>query len=387
MTKPKRNRRRQSGSIHKRKDGRWAATLDLGYVAGKRKRKTIYGKTKAEVDEKLTKLKNEQLMGLPVLDERRTVSDFLTSWLTGLRTEPLKQSTRQRYDEMVRLHLQPSLGRIRLVRLTPDHLLELYAAKLDSGLKPATVRHIHAVIRRALRRAEERGHVARNVAALVSPPRVEREEMDFLTEDEVELFLKSVRGDPFEALYVLAVVTGMREGELLGLRWSDINFDKGVVSVQRQIQRITGKGLVTSTPKTVRGRRSIPVPSGAIRKLRTHRAAQAKALLAIGEQRRPTDYVFTNALGGPIDASNMLHRSFKPLLARAKLRPIRFHDIRHTAITLWIASGIDAVAISRLAGHSSVAFTLDQYGHVFPSTFDRAAEVMGETLNRAAGAG
>jgi integrase len=241
----------EEGTIRKRGDGRWEARIPVNGS----KRKSLYAKTRQAAARRLTDARHDLDRGLPLLDERQTVGQYLEVWIQTVKPQ-IRPSTWRRYSDFVRVHLIPALGRIALAKLTPQHLQALYASKLMSGLSSTTVRHIHATLHRALKDALLMGLVQRNVTELVRGPRRASAQMLTLTEEQAKRFLEVTRSDRFGALYVLALTTGMREGELLGLRWRDIDFDHQRLQVLMNIQE-TPKEYVHGETKTASSRRSI----------------------------------------------------------------------------------------------------------------------------------
>ncbi len=219
------------GSIYHRADGRWEArvSLDNGH------RKAFYGRTRPEVSQKLAAALKARQDGLPPVSERQTVRQYMGHWLESTRPS-LRPKTWLRYEQLLRIHVVPEIGKVRLVRLSPQHLQKLYAGRLDAGLSPASVLQLHAVLRRALGHATKWSLVARNVASLVTPPRIERREMTTLSSEQARILLEAVAGDRIEALYVLAINTGMRQGEILALRWKDVDLDGGTVQFKATLQ-------------------------------------------------------------------------------------------------------------------------------------------------------
>lgn len=368
------------GSIYKRADGRWAAVIHLGYEGGRRRRKAFYGPTRQAVAERLAEALKARQDGLPLAGDRQTVRQYLDGWLASVRPS-LRPATWQRYRQYVTLHAVPVLGRLRLSRLTPQHLQGLYAGKLKEGLSPTSVRHLHAVLHRALWQAARWGLAARNVADLVTPPRAKRRDMKTLSPEEARRFLEAAQGDRFHALYVLALSTGMRQGELLALHWANVDLDKGTAQVTGTLQQI-GRGFAVTEPKTAHSRRQVALTRTAVETLRQHRVAQAEARLRLGAAWTDADLVFCNEIGGFVDASNLVRRSFLPLLRRAGLPRIRFHDLRHTAATLLLSEGVHPKIVSEMLGHSQIAVTLDLYSHVTPTMQREAAEAMEAVLGR-----
>lgn len=356
------------GSIVKRSDGRWMARVDLGWINGRRTRKAIYGKTRQEVARKLSAALRAHQDGLPLSDERVTVESFLHDWLASARTA-VRQRTWQTYESYVRIHAIPALGRIPLAKLEPKHLQRLYAERLAAGLSPTTVHHLHAVLHRALGQAARWGMVPRNVASLVDSPPMARHEMRTLNPEEAKAFLETAAGDRLEALYVLALTTGMRQGEMFRLRWPDVDLEAHTLSVRGET-------------KTAKSRRQIELADVAVDALRRHAARQGEECQAAGSLWQETGLVFTNSVGRALTPTNVTFCSFRPLLERAGLPLIRFHDLRHTAATLLLGKGVHPKVVSEMLGHSQVGVTLDLYSHVTPTMHRQAAAAFDELLGR-----
>lgn len=273
----------------------------------------------------------------------------------------------RRYHELVVLHILPTLGTVKLQKFTPQHLQRLYNQKGEEGYAPQTVKHIHRVLHKALNDALKWSIVARNVSDAVSAPRVLRQELRVLNGEQAQQFLAVAKDDPLEALYVLALTTGAREGELLGLEWEDFDLALGRMQIRRTITRLVNKGFTVSEPKTAKSRRAVHLTLLAIQALKRHRLRQNEARLAAGEAWDQQGWVFCNSVGRPIDAGNMIRRSFRPLLQKAELLIIRFHDLRHSATSLLLSLDVHPKIVQELLGHSQISLTLDTYSHVLPS--------------------
>jgi len=364
------------GSIYKREsDGLWVATVDLGYVNGKRRRKPLYGKTRREVAEKLKIALRDQQQGLPVATERQTVSQFLDRWLVEVVKPSVRPRTHQSYALHVRRDLGPTLGHHQLTKLTPAHVQAMMNAKLAQGLSPRTVQIIRSVLRRALGQALKWGLVARNVATLVDPPRAPRPEIHPLSPTQGCALLDAARGDRHEALYRVALSLGLRQGEALGLRWSDVDLEAGVLHVRQALQRVDRKLRVVPL-KTKRSRRSLPLPEVLVGALHDHRDRQQQARRAAGDRWRETELVFTSTIGTPAEPRNVT-RSFKALLTRAGLPDeTRFHDLRHSCASLLVAQGVHPRVIMEILGHSQISVTMNTYAHVLPAEQRAAAAIM-----------
>ncbi|HEX6349873.1 MAG TPA: tyrosine-type recombinase/integrase [Candidatus Dormibacteraeota bacterium] len=358
------------GSIHRRPDGRWEARVDLGWQGGHRARKSIYGATRQEVSRKLQQALRERELGTLRAGEQPRLADFLEGWLTSARPG-LAAKSYIAYELYARRHIIPELGHLRLDRLRPEHVQGLIDRKLAEGLSPQTVVHIRGILRRALNRALRFGLVGRNVVTLTDPPRLDRKQVAPLEPDQARAFLEAVRGDRMEALYVLALTTGLRQGELLGLTWSGLDAVTGEVRVSQALQRVHGE-LRFVAPKTAKSRRSVTLPEIALDALRGHRARQAEDRLLAGSDWKESDLVFTTRRGTPLEPRNAT-RGFKRLLRRARLPNIRFHDLRHSFATLLLIQGASPRVVMEMLGHSQIALTMNTYSHVIPAMQREAA--------------
>ena len=367
------------GSIYRRKDGRWVGQYTI-YTATGPKYRYLYGRTRAAVAEKLTTAMADRNGGLIFDAGNLTVGEYLDSWLSDSVRGTVRISTFERHEGIIRLHIKPSLGRVWLKKLTPAHVRGLHREKLDAGLAPATVRKIHSTLHKALSQAVSDGIVPRN-AADVKAPRPTPEEMRPLSEAEVRAFLDVAResGDRFEALYVLAITTGLRRGELLGLRWDDVSMERSTLRVGRALVREGGRHTLGET-KTRRGRRQINLTPRTVSTLKAHRKKQLEEKIKLSGLYKDHGLIFATRVGTPINPENLVNRSFKPLLERASLPEIRFHDLRHTCATLLLGRGVHPKLVQELLGHATIAMTLDTYSHYMPSMGDQAAGAMEDAL-------
>jgi integrase len=387
-------RRAQEGSIFQRKDGRWVGSLNLGWENGKRKRRHFYAATAAEVRDQLLKARSDQSQGLPVTTERQTVAKFLEGWLEHTLKNRAKPRSVESFTAIVNRHIVPEIGRIRLDKLTPQQVQALLEKKREpyktknkagkiiekNGLAPQSIAGIRTVLRSALGQALKWGMVARNVATLIDPPRIPRPQTHAIDVDGARKLLEVARGERFEAILVLALTLGLRRGEILGLRWSDVDFEKRTLRVNQAVQRIGGKLQVTEV-KTERSRRVLAIPESAVRVLKTRRAQQAQERLLAGSQWKDSDLAFTNVRGGPLEPIT-LHRDYKRMLKAAKLpTKVRFHDLRRTAASLLLAEGVHLRVIMELLGHSSISLTANTYAHVMPAAMRDVADRMESILS------
>ena len=366
------------GTISRRKDGRWEARYYVPTVNGT-KRKVIYGKTQAEVRDKLTKALSDRIDGIVYDDENMTVGEYLDVWLKGSVYGSVRQSTYDRDTNLVNNHIKPLLGGLKLKKLNSAHIQRFYRDRLNTGLSTSTVHKMHDILRRGLAQAVKWHLVPRNVADVVKPPRPVPKEMVALSTDETRKLLDAAAEDRLEALYVLAVHTGMRQGELLALRWQDVDMENAIVSVRRTLTRSGGK-VTFGEPKTKKSRRSIRLAPQAMEALRAHLERQLRDMEILGDRYRDQGLVFTTDTGAPINPSNLRQRSFAPLLKRAGLPHMRFHDLRHTCATLLLSRGVHPKFVQELLGHGTIAITLDTYSHVMPSMGDATARAMEDAL-------
>jgi integrase len=360
-----RRRGQGEGSIYRRPDGRWVAVLDLGWRDGKRTRKYLYGRTREQVARRLARALVQQQQGHEFANERLTLEQFLGRWLEAKRGT-VRPGTWSRYEELVGLHVNPKIGRRRLARLRPEQLQQFYG-ELQASRSPATVLKVHRMLHSAFKLAVRWGAMPQNTTELVIAPAVGRHEFDTFTAEQARRFLQAAQGDRLEALYVLAITTGMRQGELLGLRWQDVDLERRRLQLVRQL-------------KTRQSRRAVLLPELAATALVDHRARQAAEREQQGTCWEEHGLVFPNLAGRPLNPTNLRQRSFFPLLARAGLPRIRFHDLRHSCATLLLGEGVHPKIVSDLLGHSQIGITLDLYSHVTATMQAVAAEAMGRLL-------
>lgn len=367
------------GSVYQRQDGRWEGAVHMGYENGRRVRRFVIGATRTEVVSKLTvvlKARDEQR---PVPNQRDKLGPFLRRWLDEVARPTLRASTYASYDGILRCHLIPGLGRIPVAKLTPAELQALLNERLASGLSPRRVVYIHAVLRRALVTAEKWGMVSRNVAKLVDPPRVPRHEIEPLTPAQARRLIEAAAEDRLRALWVTALATGLRQGELLALCWEDVDLDaQKTLRVRHTLARVNGK-LELLEPKTDRSRRSVALPELVVSVLRAHRTRQRMERLVAGSRWQETGHVFTTTIGTPIEAARVT-RSFALALERAGLPRIRFHDLRHAAATFLLAQGFTLEDVKNLLRHSSIVLTSNTYGHVLEQRQRQVARGMDAVL-------
>jgi integrase len=352
------------GSVYRRSDGRVVGE----YEDANGKRRYVSGKTKAEVRQKLRKLLADRDEGIAYDSENLTVSDYLDRWLDAVKGS-VRERTWERHEQVVRLHLKPTIGGVKLDRLNALQVQSVYGQKLEAGLSPRSVEIIHATLHKALKQAVRWTLIPRNVAEAATPPRPTRREITPLSQEQARTLLEAARGDALYAFYVLAVTTGMRNGELLGLQWRDVDLEDRTLRVRRSV--FNG---VVSPPKTAAGHRTIHLSGLAVAALKEHRLATAK--------QRISEWVFSTKAGRPISVHNIHNRSWKPLLKRAGLpASTRMHDLRHTCATLLLSRSVPVKVVSEMLGHGDVAITLSVYQSVLPHMQESAARVMEEALS------
>lgn len=376
-----RKRGNGEGSVyHRKSDNKWVASVTLENG----KRKVFYGNTQKEVLEKLTKARHEQQQStLPTNTSRQTVEQFLKHWLENTQEQSVRPRTYERYEEVVRLHIVPALGRHQLQKLTVQHVQAFYARKLKEGLSPTTVNTFHNVLHKALDTARKWKLVVENVCDLVDAPRTEEYEAQPLTMEQIHTLLAKARGQKIEAMLILTLATGLRRGEVMGLKWQDINFKAGTLQIRRIMSRIPsklqrdGKKGYTETPtKTKKSRRSVIIAPFALKALEQHRTRQQVVKEQAGDRWIDHDLVFCTSIGTSLNPDRDIRLPLKKLLQEAGLPDIRFHDLRHSQATLLLGMGVHPKIVQEILGHSNVNITMTVYSHVLPSMQKGAMDML-----------
>lgn len=382
-----RTRANGDGTVYQRKDGRWEAA---GYVlapGNTRKRVRVYGATRRDAMTKLTEKIAASNRGLPIAAADSTVNAYLAYWLDGVAVHHLRENTHTRYAAAIRLHLNPGLGVKKLARLTTRDVrtfldglrttCQCCAQERDSvrrsccaigqccgkRLSPLTVTYVHAVLKSALEHAVREDELPRNVARNVKTTTPRPRRFQPLTTAEARRLLHAANGDRLRALYEVALRTGLRKGELLGLHWEDLALDDGTATIHRSLQRTRSQGLTVLNTKTLASERRIALPTECINSLKIHQERQQEERQAAGTSWTDNGLVFTTTKGKPLDPTN-LTRCFRRLLHDAELRTIRFYDLRHSTATLLLEQGVDLVVIKELLGHAHIGVTASVYAHV-----------------------
>lgn len=359
------NRRdKGDGSIYQRSNGRYVGE----YTDANSKRRYISGKNKPDVKAKLKAALKNTDEGITSQTRTMTVGTYMDQWLESVR-DTIRAGSFKPYEAITRLHIKPELGKLKLDKLNALQLQTLYRRKLDQGLSPRRVQYIHVTIKKALKDAVKLQLLSKNAADAVKPPRLIKREIVPLIQNQMRTLLDTVRGDKLEALYVLACTTGMRQGELIGLQWRDVDLEVGTLRVNRSVY-----DDAISPPKTDASRRTIRLSKLAIAALKAHR-------INVARDGRISEWVFSTSVGTPLSCHNLHNRSWKPLLQKAGLpHSTRFHDLRHSCISLLLSKGVPIKVVSEMAGHSDVSTTLSVYGHVLPDMQNLASDGMDEAL-------
>lgn len=412
------------GCVHQRKDKKWVGALTVGYENGKRKRKWVYADTRDEVVKKLKDEQDKVSKGLRPTDEMQTVGDYVEYWLEELVKPSVRVRTYESYKHELNKHILPALGKTRLSKLTPEHVQAFVAAK-STTLSPKTVRYHLSILRMALSKAERWGLVPRNVAKLVDAPRVPKRELEPMTAEQARAFLSALQGirydagdvvryygtayecqvphtsrsgaeptaapqfwkrveaadaphwlaeNPMADLFTLALSLGLRRGEVMGLRWIDVDLEAKTLRVANQIQRVNGE-LVASEPKTAESRRLLHLSDSLVALLKSHRAAQREARMKAGNEWTDTGLVFTSATGTPHDPRNV-KRCLDRTLEAARLGHFRVHDLRHFAASLMLAKGVELKVVSTILGHADIRTTANVYADVLPDLQRAATDLL-----------
>ena len=361
------------GSITRhKKSGLYMARYTVQMEGGP-KRKTIYGKTRSEVAQKLTKAMSDRDGGLNFDARNLTLGEYLSRWLRDSVHGTVRSSTYVRYEGLVRNHISPTLGHVKLSKLAPAHARSLYREKLDAGLSPRSVNYIHVCLHKALNQAVMDSMIPRNVADAVQAPQVHRKEVTPFSPEQVQVLLDAAHGDRLEALFIVALHTGLRRGEVLALKWTDVDFETGKLSVQRSL---AADGTL-NPPKRKSSKRTVRLTTGAVEALKQHKAAQNEERLRLGSLWQDHGLVFPNSVGRPMNGSNLYNRNWKSLLRRAGLpHSFTFHTLRHTFATTLLRQNVNPKIVQEALGHATITQTMDTYSHVMPDMQDMATKAL-----------
>ncbi|MDR3120055.1 MAG: site-specific integrase [Clostridiales bacterium] len=369
-------RGQNEGTIRQRPDGRWEARVTVGRNPnGSQKQRSFYGRTRKEVHEAAIAAQNDLNNGVYTSPSKMTVGEWLDVWFREYVLPLKRPSTARGYDDIITLHLKPELGTTPLRELRPEHLQALYNQKIRGGLSPRTVQHINAMLNAALGQALKNGLLTQNICRLVALPKVEPKKISFFTREEQRLFLEAAADHPLGLAFEMCLATGLRQSELLGLRWSDLQTDgqtdgkilrvNNTIMRQRTFRSDGKRGrtaIVEGRPKTTAGVREIPLSPLVCAKLEAHRRRRLEYRLSIGELWNETGFIFTSEVGTPIEPRRLL-KMFHAVLMKAGLKKAGLHTLRHTFATRAVEAGMNIKILSTVLGHKDIATTLNLYVH------------------------
>jgi integrase len=369
------------GSIYQRDDGLWVGAIDLGWVSGKRSRKVLNGRTRAEVVKKMMALQPVIAQGINPVSDLLTVEAYLEAWLRTRIPGTISVRTEMLYARAVHTYINPSLGKIRLVKLTPSDVARMLQDLEAKKYSPSTRRMARATLRRALRMAEQDGLLARNAAAIAEGPKMDQREGRSLTPEQAKVFLAAVKDHRLEAAYVLTLALGLRRGEVLGLTWGDVEAmeDTVVLNIRRQLVD-DRDGIHLSDLKTVGSRRRLHLSRPLIELLERRRVRQEAEELVRGPRwNNVDDLIFTTSVGTPLDPGEF-GKTVPKFCQDAGLGHWTIHELRHSCASLLIAQEVPLEVVAEQLGHASIRVTKDVYGHLMPSSRAKAAEAMRTVL-------
>ena len=365
-----RRRSRGEGTLVQLPSGSWRAQVCID-----RKRLSITKKTRGEAREWVREMQEKISLGMTYEASQTRLSQFMENWLRVKRYS-IRPATDRQYSDAVRIYILPSLGELKLIDITPKTIQAFIDSLSDAHVGRRTIQIVRLILHSCLQHAVDLAVIKYNPVEIVKAPKSDKRDLQVWNEDEVSLFLRSIEGERNENFYYLALTTGMRQGELLGLKWPDIEWKRGVIMVKRQAVRVRGGGYGFAEPKSKRGRRVVDLGIGSIEKLRTQYELINIGRQAMKESWTENELVFPTKRGTPQEGTN-IDREFKRLVAQAGLPKIRFHDLRHTAASILLSRGIPPVMIAEMLGHT-MGVLLSTYAHFIPSDQSEAARVMDE---------
>ncbi len=366
-----------AGQINKRGDS-WQVRIFLGRdTNGKRKyfNKTIHG-TKKDAQKFLTAKQREKDLGVLIEPAAMPLNEYLDKWLNEIAKHRVRESTFIQYSNVVKMYLVKHLGLIRLSDLQAYQIQKVYGDMQSKGLSARTVRYAHNILSSALKQAVKWKMINQNPCEICELPRMEKTEMMYFTPEETVSFLNTAKANRWFPLFLLAIETGMRPEEYLGLQWKDIDFENKTLSVRRAVNKTIGGRFIFVEPKTKRSSRSIPMSNSCLTALKTHRIKQLEERMKLGASYENLDLVFASEIGSIYDIKNLRDRHFKKIRDEAGLPEIRLYDLRHTTATLLLSAGENPKVVSERLGHASIVLTLDTYSHVLPTMQAEATNKM-----------
>jgi len=355
------------GTVYKRKDGRWCAQVSLSG-----KRITRYAKTQRECHDWVREITNKIEHGMSFDATQLTLERYMESWLTG-KDLSIRQNTARNYRRYAEQDILPVIGKMRLQNILPAHIRQLYLRMQAEGKGSRTIQLVHATLHCALKQAVKERLIGYNPMDAVERPKVETKEFHIFTESQARTFLEAASGHPYEVLFYLALTTGLRKGELLGLMWEDMDWEKGTLRIERQLQQAYNSSAVLVPTKTRSGRRQIKLGRIGLTMLEAHRQRQEAQKTLAGNTWKENGMIFTTGIGTYASQSKV-SKEFKRILQKNGLPDIRFHDLRHTSLSLLLDMGTPVNTVQHRAGHSKASVTTDIYGHVMAHSQDAAAE-------------
>ncbi len=374
-----------AGSIHLRGDGRWTGQLFVTEsTTGRRRRRTLYGKSREDVEEKLRTLVDLERRGEPIAPNSLTLAAYLEEWLNTVVSVRVRPNTLAGYRYHVDRYLKSGIGRRPLGSLTAREV-RVYLDKLrGEGVGTRTVQYVHSTLRAALEDAVREEIIGKNVAKLVRVPRPPKQDRAPLTLDEVKALLQATREHRLHAMFVVFAVLGLRRSEVLGLMWADVDLDAGTLLVRHGLQRVDGKLLLLPT-KTLRSRRTVALPELVVEALRAHRRRQRHEREHLGPRWGDLGYVFTTPVGTPIDPRNC-SRVVQEACKTAGVRVVRLHDFRHGCVSVLLGMGVPPRTVMDIVGHTTLELTMNVYGHVSLDEKRAAMHRLGGLLDNDEGA-
>ncbi|MDU6986443.1 MAG: tyrosine-type recombinase/integrase [Terrisporobacter othiniensis] len=372
------------GSISKHSSGKWRARIMIGYGEdGKPIRKEFYGKTQKEAKEKLEQFKKQYFLDHVQIDDKTTVEEWFYTYIFEYKQNKIKPSSFERYEGIYRNYiLGSSLGATKLCKLNVTTIQKYYNTLLENNTPPATIRAINQHLKPCLGEAEKQDYINKNYAKLVELPKIKKDEkLEILTLQQQKDFLIAIEGHKLQTLFLVALGTGLRLGEILGLKWSDIDFNNSNLSVKRSLKRVSfiNKDLtkeykvIEQEPKTSNSYRTVPIPKDVLSKLKEHKKSQNGQILKAGEMYKNNNYVFCNELGYPLDSKKPT-RNLQSVLKKIDIEPIKFHGLRKTYATRLFEANVAPKTVQSLMGHSDITITMNIYTQVMQEVKNEAVD-------------